>query len=304
MPLSHSSPHASCVRWLGAAVLLISTAGSRASASVPRLDHVIVVIMENKSYDQVRTKPYISSLITQGTVFTNSYAITHPSLPNYLALWAGTTMGLTTDGCPPPGSPYAVENLGHACEAAGVTWRSYAENLPSAGSTVCSADSTLYTRKHDPWTDFSNLSHLNERPYSDLALDIAQGRLPRLAFVVPNNDDNMHDVTAAQGDAWLSNNVPTMLAAVGAKGMVVLTWDEDNNKSGNHILTVFVGTPVTRGYPSAQHINHYTVLRTICEVLGITPFAAAASEQSITDAWSQPTPTLVSSWGRVKVVYR
>ncbi len=103
MPLSHSSPHASCVRWLGAAVLLISTAGSRASASVPRLDHVIVVIMENKSYDQVRTKPYISSLITQGTVFTNSYAITHPSLPNYLALWAGTTMGLTTDGCPPPG---------------------------------------------------------------------------------------------------------------------------------------------------------------------------------------------------------
>ena len=286
------------------AVLLISTAGGPASASVPRLDHVIVVIMENKSYDQVRTQPYITNLITQGTVFTNSYAVTHPSLPNYIALWAATTMGLTTDACPPPGAPYSVENLGHRCEAAGLTWRSYSENLPAAGSTVCTADSKRYTRKHDPWTYFSNLNHLNERPYSDLSLEISQGKLPRLAFVVPNNDHNMHDGTVAQGDAWLSSNVPAMLSAVGVKGMVVLTWDEDNDASGNHILTVAVGPQVKPRYASTATINHYGVVRMLCECLGLTPFAGAASQPSVGDIWVAPTPVQASTWGRIKTLYR
>jgi len=164
MPRSTLMLRAPWAKRLGTAVLLISTGGGRASASAPRLDHVVVVIMENKSYDQVRTQTYISSLISGGTVFAHSRAITHHSLPNYLALWSATTIGVTTGGCPAPGAPYTIENLGHACEAAGLTWRSYAENLPSPGSAVCSADSQLYTRRHDPWTDFSNLDHTNERP--------------------------------------------------------------------------------------------------------------------------------------------
>jgi hypothetical protein len=304
MPRSTSALFASCARSLGIAVLIIFTSGSRASAAVPRLGHVIVVVMENKSYDQVRTQTYISSLINQGTVFTNSYAVTHPSLPNYIALWAATTMGVTTDACPPPGSPYTVQNLGHACEAAGLTWRSYSENLPSPGSTVCSADNGLYTRKHDPWTYFSNLNHLNERPYSDLAADMSQGRLPRLAFVVPNNDHNMHDGTISKGDAWLSNNVPSMVAGVGSNGMVVLTWDEDNDASGNHILTVFVGPPVKPRYVSTATINHYGVVRVLCECLGLTPFGGAASQPSVGDVWVAPTPVRTSTWGRIKTLYR
>src|SRR5436189_6192024 len=121
---------------------------------------------------------------------TDSYAITHPSQPNYLALWAGGTLGVTSNTCPAPGSPFVAENLGHACEAAGRTWRSYSESLPAAGSTVCKVDSGLYTRKHCPWTNFSNLNHRNERPYSDFSVDLARGTLPDLAFVVPNNCDN------------------------------------------------------------------------------------------------------------------
>ena len=260
--------------------------------------------MENKSYNEVRTEPYIATLISQGTVFTNSYAITHPSLPNYLALWAGSTLGDTSDTCPPPDSPYTAENLGHACEAAGLSWRSYAENLPSAGSSVCKADSDLYTRKHDPWTDFSNLDHQNERPYSDLALDLTQGKLPRLAFVVPNNFDNMHDSDADQGDAWLSNNLPAMLRGLGPAGMLVLTWDEDNDRSGNHILTVFVGQPVRRGYADAGTINHFTVLRALCESLGLEPFAGAAREPSLGDIWVPLTAARETSWGNVMMTYR
>src|SRR5262249_47045535 len=163
----------------------------------------------------------IASLIARGTVFTNSFAVTHPSQPNYLALWSGSTQGTSDDACPAPGSPYQTENLGHACEAAGLTWRADSEDLPSAGSGACAVSagsatcsSSGYARKHDPWTDFGNLNHSNERPYTDLAGDLAAGRLANLVFVVPNQCDDMHDCSVSVGDTWLKNNVPRMLSAM------------------------------------------------------------------------------------------
>src|SRR2546422_11576202 len=190
-------------KWSMVSALLVLASASGADAA-PRMDHVIVVILENHSYDQVRSSAYTAGLIANGTVFTNAHAITHPSEPNYLALWAAATLGVTNDACPAPGSPLTAENLGHACEKAGLTWRAYSENLPGAGSDVCSADSKLYTRKHDPWTNFGNLDHQNERVFSDLASDIARGTLPNLAFVVPNNCNNSHDCSVGTADSWLS----------------------------------------------------------------------------------------------------
>ena len=256
------------------------------SSAVPHLDHIIVVVMENKNYDQARTAPYTASLIASGSLFSNSYAVTHPSQPNYVALWSGSTAGLTDDACPAPGSPFTIENLGHACQTAGLTWRAYSGDLPSVASDTCTANSGSYTRKHDPWTNFANLDHQNERPYSDLAADIAAGTLPNLAFVVPSNCDNTHNCPVADGDAWLSTQLPPMLAAVGARGMVVLTWDEDDGYADNHVLTVFKGNPIKSGHVSDQRITHYTLLRTICDGLGLAPFGAAAHEAAITGVWN------------------
>ena len=264
-------------------ILLIGLAGSHAAAAPP-LDHIIVVIMENRPYEKVVNQPYISTMIANGVVFTNSFAIRHPSQPNYIALWSGSTQGSTDDLCPVPGSPFSTENLGHACEAAGLRWRAYSEDLPWAGSDTCRANN-LYARKHDPWTDFGNLDHSNERPYTDLAVDIANGQLPDLAFVIPNLCNDMHDCSTASGDAWLARNVPVMLDALGPNGLLVLTWDESDHSPGNHILTVFCGQPVQRGFASADTVNHYTVLRAICEGLGLTPFMAAASQRPITTVW-------------------
>jgi acid phosphatase len=261
---------------------------SHAHAGVPRFDHVMVVIMENKSYDQTRAASYTAGLIAAGSSFSASSAVTHPSLPNYLALWSGSTEGVTDDACPPKGAPYPSENLGHACEAQGLTWRAYSEDLPSAGSTVCAGNGKLYTRKHDPWTYYSNLNHANERPYTDLASDIAAGRLPRLAFVIPNNCHNTHDegaCTVAVGDAWLAANLPAMIAAVGPRGVVILTWDEDDFTKVNRILTVMSGPLIRRGYVSTRAIDHYTVLRTIGDGLGLKPIGAAAHVAPITDVW-------------------
>lgn len=257
-------------------------------AVVPAFKHVIVVIMENRSYDQARVAPYTANLIASGSSFSASTAVTHPSLPNYLALWSGSTEGVTDDACPPKGAPYPNENLGAACEAAGLSWRAYSEDLPAAGSTVCTNHGSLYTRKHDPWTYYSNLNHANERPYSDLDADIAAHALPNLAFVIPNNCHNSHDGGAcnvAAGDAWLTANLPAMIRAVGHHGLVILTWDEDDFTKVNRILTVMSGPLVRPGYVSARPINHYSVLRTICDGLGVKPFGEAAHAAPITDVW-------------------
>jgi phospholipase C len=285
-----------------AALLLALTQGTGpASDPVPPLDHVIVVIMENHSYDEVRLKPYTASLIANYTVCTQSYAVTHPSLPNYLALWAGSTFNVTNDDCPAPGSPYTAANLGHACQAAGKTWRSYCEDLPVVGSAVCS--DAGYRRKHAPWTDFSNLDHYNERPYTDLLPDMSAGQLPALAFVVPNQCNSTHDCSITTGDNWLAANVPSMLKALGPRGVLILTWDEDDGTAGNHILTVFAGATVKAGYAYTQTVNHYNVVRTICDALGLPPMGAAASAAPVTGIWETP-PATRTTLGKLKATYQ
>ena len=282
------------------------------SAAVPHHDHIAVVIMENKSYAQAFAQPYTASLAAGGARFTNSVAITHPSQPNYLALWFGHTLGYTTDACPLT-SPQSFENLGHACEAAGLTWRAYSENLAVVGSTACSYDgnasSGLYTRKHEPWTYCANLDHTRERPYTDLAADIAGGTLPNLVFVVPNNCHNSHNSSTpgcgvADADNWLSVNLPPIMAALGPTGLLILTWDENDNSAGNQILTVFKGAQVIPGAVSSQPINHYSVVRTICEAFGLAPINAAADRATVDGVWVQAVKTATPSWGRIKTLYR
>jgi acid phosphatase len=276
----------------------LALAPSSTFAQVPALDHVIVVVMENHSYDEVRLKPYTASLIARYTACTQSYAVTHPSLPNYLALWSGSTQGVTTDDCPPAGAPFNTANLGQACEAAGKSWCSYCEDLPDTGSTTCSTAG--YRRKHAPWTYFSNLDHLNERPLSDLLPDIAAGHLPALAFVVPNQCNSTHDCSIQTGDDWLAANIPFLLAALGPRGVLILTWDEDDGASYNHILTVFAGARVKSGFSHVNVENHYSVVRTICDALRLPPMGEAANEAPIADIWTTPIP---GSWGKLKVLY-
>lgn len=285
------------------AAALLSATPRTIHAAVPLLDHIVVIVMENHSYNQVRVLPYTASLMAAYAYSSASYGVTHPSQPNYLALWAGSTLGVTTNTCPAPGSPFSAENLGHACEAAGVTWKSYNENLPAAGSNVCTVG-TLYTRKHNPWTHFSNLTHANERPFTDLATDIAGNQLPRLAFIVPNNCNNTHDCALSQGDAWLQANVPGLITAVGPRGLVVVTWDEDDNISGNQILTVFAGPQVRSGFVSTQTMNHYTLLRTLCDALAVPPFANASLQAPLTDIWADTVSVQPAGWGSVKRLFR
>ena len=295
------------------ALLFLLAPAAAFAAPVPAHDRVVILIMENKGYDVAAAQPYTQSLMAQGATFFRSFAVVHPSQPNYFALFAGSTLGVNSDACPAPGSPFSAENMGHAMATAGKTWRAYSENLPTPGGTACSYDgsvsSGLYTRKHDPWTYFTNVDHQNERPYSDLAVDIAANPLPNLVYVVPTNCHNSHNsstpgCSVADADVWLSQNVPQILAALGPNGLFVLTWDEDDNATGNRILTVFVGPHVQQGVMSTVSVSHYTMVKTFCLALGIPPMNLAVNENPIDNVWQEPVPAQAASWGRIQASYR
>jgi parallel beta-helix repeat protein len=270
----------------------VPPAGTPAPAdTVPRMDHVFFVIMENKAYNTVRFAPYTADLVAHSASFAESYAYAHQSQSDYYAIWGALGRPVTESICPAVGSPYYTENLGHLCETHGVSWRAYSEDLPAAGDTICQKRN--YVRRHCPWTDWGNLDHMNERPYEDLAVDIANGTLPQLCMVVPNLCNDTHNYcgqdTIQIGDDWLSNNVPKMIEAAGPRGLVIVTWDEDDGSDGNHILTVFSSPLAQTGFVSKRFINFFVVVRTMCDALGLPAFAEAAPCTPITDVWVKAT---------------
>nr|WP_198955495.1 MULTISPECIES: alkaline phosphatase family protein [unclassified Frankia] len=258
------------------------------AASLPTPDHVVVVVLENHAYSQVigsSSAPYINSLKTGGANLTASYGITHPSQPNYMALFSGGTQGITGDSCYTAGFSSAA-NLGSELIAAGKTWASYNEGLPSTGSTVCTNSSTKYARKHNPWFGFSNVPTSTAYPFTSFPTNYAN--LPKVSFVVPNLCNDMHDCSVSTGDTWVQNNLGAYATwASTNNSLLIVTFDEDNLLSGNRIPTVIYGQHVTAGSSSSTTYNHYNMLRTLEDLAGLTTHAgSAASASDITGIWS------------------
>jgi hypothetical protein len=254
---------------------------SLSSAAVaPAFSHIVVVVMENKSYSQVIAAPYIAGLAGQGASMTDSHGVRHPSEPNYLALWSGSTQGLTDDSCPHTYSG----SLGEQLLAAGKTVVGYNESMPSDGYTGCS--SGTYARKHNPLADFSaTAAAAHNKTFAAFPTDFAT--LPTVSFVTPNLCNDMHDCSVATGDAWLKSRIdPYAQWAKTHNSLLVLTWDEDDFTVVNQIATIFVGQHVKAGnYP--EIINHYNVLHTI-EASNALP-QLGVSAPPITDIWDTGT---------------
>src|SRR3569832_1887048 len=145
-------------------VLSATLAASPAAARMPRPAHAIYVMEENHSYTDIigsQQAPYINGLAQSGALFTDSHATTHPSQPNYLELFSGSTQGVANDSCP---HSFAVDNEGSELIAAGYSFVGYSEGLPAEGSLVCTYGK--YARKHAPWTNFTNLPVTTNEPYT------------------------------------------------------------------------------------------------------------------------------------------
>ncbi|MFJ3791334.1 alkaline phosphatase family protein [Kitasatospora sp. NPDC090091] len=270
----------------GAATAVVGIGSASAAVAVPKPDHVVVVMMENHAYKQIigsKDAPYLNSLAKGGAVLKASYGITHPSQPNYFAVFSGSTQGITGDDCYHPGS-MSAPNLASELIAAGKTWGSYNESLPSEGSTTCK--SGKYAQKHNPWFAFKNVPANSGHTFDQFPTDFT--KLPKVSFVVPNLCSDMHDCSVGTGDSWIKNKLDAYAAwAKTHNSLLVITYDEDDKHSGNQIPTVLYGQPVKAGSAPTAKYNHYDMLRTLEDLAGLTTHAGkAAGATDIAGVWN------------------
>ena len=276
-----SLPDSMMLRW-DALLLLAGFAAPAEAQSLPRPDHIVIVMEENKSFAQIignPAAPYINALSKRGALFTQSHGVTHPSQPNYLALFSGSTLGINSNVCP---LEFSGDNLASALREKGLSFTSYAESMPQAGFDGCTYGA--YMRKHNPVTNWKMSTSLNQ-PFSAFPQDFE--KLPTVALVVPDLRNDMHDGSIAQGDAWLKKNIePYAQWAMTHNSLLIVTWDEDDGSLNNHIATILAG-PMIKSISSAQPINHYNILRTIEEMMGLAYLGESAKAGPVAEVWQE-----------------
>jgi acid phosphatase len=265
--------------------------GAPAPRSLPRPDHVVIVFEENRAYSHIignMAAPYINTLANRGALFAQSYGVTHPSQPNYLAFFSGATQGVADNGCP---HTLSGPNLASALLDAGLTFGIYSEDLPATGYTGCRH--LHYERKHNPAVNWQgvNIPAAANLPFTSFPADFA--KLPTVSIVVPNQENDMHNgdepATIIRGDRWLRNNLDAYARwAQTHNSLLIVTWDEDDNSANNHIATIFAG-PMVRPGVYNQRIDHYAVLRTVLDMYGLAPLGASARAQTIDFVWMPGT---------------
>ena len=288
---------------VAAAIACLSFKNYHAQPPLPKYKHIIIVMEENHDYDALigsKNSPYITWLSENGALFTDSHGIGHPSQPNYLALFSGSTQGVADDKCL-IGEVYNTPNLGAALISNGYTFKGFAETMPTAGYLPCyykTSDITgqaLYARKHAPWVNWigtkpNDISASLSLPLTEFPTDFKD--LPTVAFVVPNMDNDMHNIGAPgddaaiqRGDKWLKEYITKYAEwAKTHDSLLIVTFDEDDARTDvNHIPTIFYGAHVKTGKYS-EHITHYNVLHTI-EAIYKLPADDKQSAGVIADVW-------------------
>jgi acid phosphatase len=253
---------------------------SGAASGLPVPDHVMVVVFENKDASAISASgaPYLSSLAARGAALTSSHGVAHPSQPNYLALFSGSTQGVTDDSCP---HTFNGDSLASQLLAAGKTFAGYSEDIPSAGYGGCISGD--YARKHNPWVNFSSLPESVNQPLTALPDDYS--KLPTVSFVVPNLCNDMHDCSVRTGDSWARDHLDGYVSwAKSHNSLLIVTFDEDEGSEANGIATFLVG-PMVRPGMSDQSVDHYGMLRTLEAMYALAPLGKAADEKPLSRVW-------------------
>src|SRR4051794_37436915 len=246
------------------------TCGS--AVAPPAWQHVVWIVLENKDYGQIigsPDAPYINALAAACGLATQYHAVAHPSLPNYIALTSGDTQGVTKDVGPasqPLDAPSIFSQLGN-------DWRSLQESIPAACSPH---DATRYAPRHNPALDFAGL--LAACPDNDVPPGATPALSARFTQVTPDTCNDMHSCAVAVGDRWLSGFMAKVIASPEYQAgttAVFVTWDEDD-RGDNHVATLVVSPSTPPGTADAVAYNHYSLLRTTEEMLGLPLLGQAA----------------------------
>jgi phosphatidylinositol-3-phosphatase len=269
----HAPPTAIARRldFIAAAIFLIVQVRAACAAEyvMPQPDHIVVVIFENHSFNEIvdpKRAPFIFSLATGGALFTNSFAVAHPSQPNYFALFSGSTHGIRDNENHMVDGP----TLASALEAAHKNFIGFVE----AGSP----------RKHNPWESFTDTQALG-RDLDEFPSDFSH--LPTVSFIIPNQTNDMHDGSVPDGDAWLKFHLAAYADWTKThNSLLIVTFDEDDNDAENHIPTIIYGSGVRPGRYD-ERITHYSVLSTLLGMYGLPFFAKAATSPPIRVIWQK-----------------
>ncbi|MGZ4431212.1 MAG: alkaline phosphatase family protein [Gaiellales bacterium] len=273
----------------GAAAAPVPACGWLASQT-PAIDHVIEIVMENHGYDQViGPATYLTGLARRCGLATNSWAVSHPSLPNYMALTSGTTFGLRID-CEPGSCSRWSPNIFSQLRAARRPWRAFNESMPAA----CWLSSTsLYAARHNPAVYYLNLRpscRRNDVPLGSpsrgpLAHALAAG-LPDLTMVTPNVCSDMHSCPVSVGDRWLHSWMSAIIHSPAYRRghtAVFITFDE--GAGINHVATVVVSPYTPAGTTSSVRYTHYSLLRTEQTLLHLRYLGGARTARGLVPAF-------------------
>ena len=258
--------------------------GGGGGGRIPQAGHVFIVTEENHDYSAAigsASMPYLNGLAQQYGLATRYYANTHPSIGNYFMLATGQI--ITNDDS--YSTIVTADNVVRRLVAAGKTWKSYAEDLPSVGYT--GGDAGNYARKHNVFALLSDVANdtaqrKNLVPFTQFATDLANGTLPHYSNIVPNLCNDAHDCPLTTADDWLRTNIAPLLASTAFQrdGLLVIVFDEagsDNTNGGGRIAWVVVSPKARRGYQSTTLYQHQSTLRLTLDALGITSFPGAGA---------------------------
>jgi hypothetical protein len=283
-----------------------AASGPCGTATTPHAyQHVVWIWMENHSLrDIIGNKsqaPYINSLAASCGLATNYHNTTHPSLPNYLAATSGLAQPdlpiLSYLDCSPS---VICDTSAKSIFGQGESWKAYQESMPS---NCDKSDSGEYTVRHNPAPYYTSLSECSSRdvPYTQLSADLARSTLPAFSFITPNLIDDMHDGTIAQGDAWLARNLPAILNSHEYKAgttAVFITWDEGSGgfpieecddpgvtDTSCLVPTIVISPSTPTGTTSGTFFDHYSLLATTEQLLGLPKLRSALSATTMTAAF-------------------
>ncbi len=251
--------------------LALAHGADSGSRSVPLFNKVMIVVLENANYAEAMAQPFLGKLAQGGALLDHFFAETRPSLPNYIALTAGTVAGVTSNG---PVS-LSVLHIGNLLEAKGKTWKVYAEAYP--GRCFLGAQSGAYVRKHVPFLSFENVQNDARRcanivEAAALNFDAPAGNLPDYSLYIPDLNNSGHATGVAFADRWMVQTFgPLLKNPVFMKGLLfVVTFDEARSSDpSNHIYTALAGESILSGSVSKNPYNHYSLLRTIEDGLSL-----------------------------------
>jgi len=290
--------------WMTVVLFLTLGVAGAQGASLPPFDHLFVIVLENRGYDQVMGNPdmpSLNALARRYALAADHHGVAHPSLPNYVALISGDTWGSRSDD---PSQRFGEPTLAGQLEAAGLGWKAYMQGLPSAGfQGAFAGPGGLYARKHDPFLLFERIANAPARaarvvPLQQLGADLETGHAPAFAFIVPDQCHDMHGTSRCQdahaldraGDAFVQHWVQTIMASSAWRGnsAIVVTFDEAPQGvasvlglGANHVFTLVISREGPRGFTLHAPTDHYALLRTLEEAWGLPLLGRAAHAASM-----------------------